>query len=183
MLRGLAKSWHVRRNIFDCNAARMRYPEFRAQGLFVGSGVIEAGCKAAIGSRLKQSAPEHHFWDAHPVSARSRAGTNTRIRCVVVGPSHEIRWTAWKFFMWGYAMTCRREVRPVENLWIEHAGRDAIGNAYEDGQGSRHDRRGDHTVHGLCVAIVRAGIVRVLVCAELLEPNNVDLLQRAFRDD
>jgi hypothetical protein len=33
----------------------MRYPEFRKMNLFVGSGVIEAGCKTVIGSRLKQS--------------------------------------------------------------------------------------------------------------------------------
>ena len=33
----------------------MQYPHFRAQHLFVGSGVIEAGCKTVIGSRLKQS--------------------------------------------------------------------------------------------------------------------------------
>jgi hypothetical protein len=40
---------------FARNADKMRYPEFRAQGLFVGSGVIEAGCKTVIGYRLKQS--------------------------------------------------------------------------------------------------------------------------------
>jgi hypothetical protein len=40
---------------FQKNAERMRYAEFRAQGLFVGSGVIEAGCKTVIGKRLKQS--------------------------------------------------------------------------------------------------------------------------------
>ena len=33
----------------------MRYPKFRGQGLFIGSGVIEAGCKVLIGARLKQS--------------------------------------------------------------------------------------------------------------------------------
>ena len=33
----------------------MRYAEFRRQGLFVGSGVIEAGCKTIVGLRLKQS--------------------------------------------------------------------------------------------------------------------------------
>ena len=44
---------------FQRNAQRMRYPKFRAQGLFVGSGVIEAGCKTLIGSRLKQSGM---FW-------------------------------------------------------------------------------------------------------------------------
>ena len=40
---------------FENNAARMRYPEFRSQHLFVGTGVIEAGCKTVIGSRCKQS--------------------------------------------------------------------------------------------------------------------------------
>lgn len=37
------------------NRHRMRYPEFRAQGLCVGSGVIEAGCKTAIGTRCKRA--------------------------------------------------------------------------------------------------------------------------------
>jgi hypothetical protein len=40
---------------FQRNAERMRYPAFRAQGLFVGSGVVEAGCKVVIGARLKCS--------------------------------------------------------------------------------------------------------------------------------
>ena len=40
---------------FDTNAPRMRYAQFRGQGLFVGSGVVEAGCKTVIGHRLKQS--------------------------------------------------------------------------------------------------------------------------------
>jgi hypothetical protein len=42
-------------NYFKENAARMNYAEFKKQGLFVGSGVIEAGCKNVIGKRLKQS--------------------------------------------------------------------------------------------------------------------------------
>jgi len=37
------------------NRERMRYPEFRAQGLCVSSGVVEAGCKVAIGTRLKRA--------------------------------------------------------------------------------------------------------------------------------
>lgn len=40
---------------FETNAARMRYGDFRRQGLFIGSGVVEAGCKTIIGFRLKQS--------------------------------------------------------------------------------------------------------------------------------
>jgi hypothetical protein len=33
----------------------MRYHWFRQCGLFAGSGVVEAGCKAVTGQRLKQS--------------------------------------------------------------------------------------------------------------------------------
>jgi len=40
---------------FENNAPRMRYNWFRSRGLFVGSGVVEAGCKSVIGQRLKQS--------------------------------------------------------------------------------------------------------------------------------
>jgi hypothetical protein len=50
---------------FERNAERMRYPEFRRQGLFVGSGVIEAGCKM-IGARLKRSGM---FWTVRGANA------------------------------------------------------------------------------------------------------------------
>jgi hypothetical protein len=33
---------------------RLRYPEFRAQGWPVGSGVVEGGCKQVVGMRLKR---------------------------------------------------------------------------------------------------------------------------------
>jgi len=39
----------------DNNRARLRYPEFRAQGLCTSTGVVEAGCKVAIGTRLKRA--------------------------------------------------------------------------------------------------------------------------------
>ncbi len=47
----------LRREIgfFEGNADRMRYDQFRSQGLFVGSGVIEAGCRTIVGQRLKNS--------------------------------------------------------------------------------------------------------------------------------
>jgi hypothetical protein len=51
---------------FERNAERMRYPEFRRQHLFVGSGVIEAGCKTVIGSRLKRSGM---FWTVRGANA------------------------------------------------------------------------------------------------------------------
>jgi hypothetical protein len=37
------------------NRARMRYPKFHALGLCTSTGVLEAGCKVAIGTRLKRS--------------------------------------------------------------------------------------------------------------------------------
>ncbi len=40
---------------FENNKRRMRYREFRDEGLFIGSGVVEAGCKSVIAHRLKQS--------------------------------------------------------------------------------------------------------------------------------
>jgi hypothetical protein len=49
----------IEADYFQRNAERMRYPTFRCQHLFVGSGVIEAGCRTVIGSRLKQSGM---FW-------------------------------------------------------------------------------------------------------------------------
>jgi hypothetical protein len=44
---------------FVNNIARMQYGTFRAKGFFIGSGVIEAGCKTVIGARCKQSGM---FW-------------------------------------------------------------------------------------------------------------------------
>lgn len=41
------------------NRARLDYQHYRAQGWFIGSGVVEAGCKRVIGHRLKQSGM---FW-------------------------------------------------------------------------------------------------------------------------
>ena len=51
---------------FERNTERMRYPRFRAQGLFIGSGVVEAGCKTVVGARLKQSGM---FWTVRGANA------------------------------------------------------------------------------------------------------------------
>jgi hypothetical protein len=42
-------------NYFVQRKEQMRYAKFRQENLFVGSGVIEAGCKTLLGKRLKQS--------------------------------------------------------------------------------------------------------------------------------
>jgi hypothetical protein len=62
----LADKIRLEADYFERNAERMRYPEFRRQQLFVGSGVIEAGCKTVIGSRLKQSGM---FWSVRGANA------------------------------------------------------------------------------------------------------------------
>ena len=64
--REMAERFRKASDYFAKNAARMRYPDFRSQGLFVGSGVIEAGCKTVIGSRLKQSGM---FWTVRGANA------------------------------------------------------------------------------------------------------------------
>lgn len=55
----LLEKIRIEADYLETNAERMRYPQFRAEHLFVGSGVIEAGCKKVIGSRLKRSGM---FW-------------------------------------------------------------------------------------------------------------------------
>ena len=44
---------------FENNRSGMLYGTFQNKGYFIGSGVIEAGCKSVIGKRLKQSGM---FW-------------------------------------------------------------------------------------------------------------------------
>src|SRR6266436_971980 len=62
----MAEKIRTEADYFERNAARMRYPKFRRQHLFVGSGVIEAGCKTVIGSPLKQSGM---FWTVRGANA------------------------------------------------------------------------------------------------------------------
>jgi hypothetical protein len=42
-------------NYLERNRSRMLYQTFREAGYFIGSGVVEAGCKVVVGQRLKQS--------------------------------------------------------------------------------------------------------------------------------
>jgi hypothetical protein len=65
------------------NQERMRYNKFRAQDLFVGSGVVEAGCKTVIGQRLKQSGMEWTIRGANAIIA---------LRCVMKSNRLEDYW-------------------------------------------------------------------------------------------
>jgi len=62
----LAKKIRNDADYFATNAARMNYPKFRKQHLFVGSGVIEAGCKTVVAHRLKHSGM---FWTVRGANA------------------------------------------------------------------------------------------------------------------
>jgi len=75
----------IEADYFERNASRMRYPKFRRQHLFVGSGVIEAGCKTVIGSRLKQSGM---FWTVRGANAI------VALRCCHLNGRFEDYWEA-----------------------------------------------------------------------------------------
>ena len=65
----LAEKIRTEAEYFEKNTERMRYPEFRRQHLFVGTGVIEAGCKTLIGSRCKGGCTDFYSHLVRRVSA------------------------------------------------------------------------------------------------------------------
>ena len=79
----LRKSAVTEIRYLDKNKERMRYNIFRAQGLFVGSGVVEAGCKTVIGQRLKQSGMEWSVRGANAIIS---------LRCVMKSNRLEDYW-------------------------------------------------------------------------------------------
>ena len=78
-----ANALRIEAEYFQRNADRMRYADFKRRGLFVGSGVIEAGCKTLIGSRLKKSGM---FWTI--------LGANSilALRCSILSAKFEDYW-------------------------------------------------------------------------------------------
>ena len=70
---------------FERNVSRMQYGTFRAAGWFIGSGVVEAGCKSVIGVRCKQSGM---FW------SKSGAENILALRCLHASRRLE---DFWKF--------------------------------------------------------------------------------------
>ncbi len=62
---------------------RMRYATFKENGLFIGSGVIEAGCKTVVGKRTKQSGM---FWKI------DGAQNILDIRCSVLSDTYDGYW-------------------------------------------------------------------------------------------
>jgi hypothetical protein len=81
----VAEKLRTETEYFQTNTQRMRYPKFRKQHLFVGSGVIEAGCKTVIGSRLKRSGM---FWTVRGANAI------LALRCCQLNSRFEDYWEA-----------------------------------------------------------------------------------------
>lgn len=70
---------------FENNAQQMRYAEFRAKNFFVGSGVVEAGCRTVIGQRLKQSGMRWSVRGANAIIA---------LRCCLLSGRFEDFWAS-----------------------------------------------------------------------------------------
>jgi len=68
---------------FENNQSRMLYGTFRDQGYFIGSGVVEAGCRTVIGRRVKQSGM---LWSL------TGAGKVLSIRCAIMNNDFDGFW-------------------------------------------------------------------------------------------
>ena len=68
---------------FRNNARRMQYARFKERGLFIGSGVVEAGCKTVVGKRTKQSGM---FWQT------KGAQNILDVRCSVLSDTYDDYW-------------------------------------------------------------------------------------------
>jgi hypothetical protein len=77
------KKAEIEIHYLEKNTEYMRYAEFRAQGLFVGSGVVESGCKTLIGQRLKQSGMEWSVRGANAIIS---------LRCILTSGRFEDYW-------------------------------------------------------------------------------------------
>src|SRR5437879_13351759 len=70
---------------FENNAPQMRYAEYREKKFFVGSGVVEAGCRTVIGERLKQSGMRWSVRGANAIIA---------LRCCILSGRFEDVWAS-----------------------------------------------------------------------------------------
>lgn len=70
---------------FENNAPQMRYAEYRKKKCFVGSGVVEAGCRTVIGERLKQSGMRWSVRGANAIIA---------LRCCILSGRFEDFWAS-----------------------------------------------------------------------------------------
>jgi hypothetical protein len=70
---------------FQKNAPQMCYAEYREKKFFVGSGVVEAGCRTVIGERPKQSGMRWSVRGANAIIA---------LRCCILSGRFEDFWAS-----------------------------------------------------------------------------------------
>jgi hypothetical protein len=70
---------------FERNASHMQYADYRKMQFFVGSGVVEAGCRSVIGERLKQSGMRWSVRGANAIIA---------LRCCIMSGRFEDFWAS-----------------------------------------------------------------------------------------
>jgi len=70
-------------NYLNNHKERMRYARFREQGMFIGSGIIEAACRSVIGHRLKQSGMEWSLRGANAIIS---------LRCILKSRGNDDYW-------------------------------------------------------------------------------------------
>ena len=83
--RALDPRWIAHRNVgyFEDNRERMNYPAYRAQGLPIGSGVVESACKHVVASRCKRAGMR---WD------ESGAENILALRCLALNERWDSAW-------------------------------------------------------------------------------------------
>jgi hypothetical protein len=79
------KAFRKQLGYFENNAPQMRYAEYRDRKFFVGSGVVEAGCRTVIGQRLKQSGMRWSVRGANAIIA---------LRCCILSGRFEDFWAS-----------------------------------------------------------------------------------------
>ena len=83
---GDRKAAKLQINYLERNRSKMLYQTFRQAGYFIGSGVVEAGCKVVVGQRLKQSGM---LW------SRKGAEHLLAIRCALLSGWFQDFWKAY----------------------------------------------------------------------------------------
>ena len=68
---------------FENNCSRMQYKTYLDAGYFIGSGVVEAGCKSVVGQRLKQSGMRWSVEGARQI---------LNIRCALASGLFDLLW-------------------------------------------------------------------------------------------
>jgi hypothetical protein len=90
-------------NYLETHSSRTHYARFRQEGLFIGSGVVEAGCKTVVGRRLKQSGM---FW------SQTGAENILSLRCLVLGQNFDETWKKLKTINAKQQLKARRWENP-----------------------------------------------------------------------